>query len=79
MFLRSLLAETRLKVNEETQRTFVKSNESEIFTVPICVTKATYPLGNFTSEETTAVMVVKNLIELTIWSVAPVSIIQECL
>jgi hypothetical protein len=79
MILIRLLAEIRLKVKEGTHMTSVKIKESEIFTVSICVTKAIWPLDNFTCEETTEVIVVKYLIELTIWSVTPVSMIQGCL
>jgi len=79
MDLISLLAKIRLKVKEGTQRTSVKIKESENLTVPICVTKANWPLGNLTYEDTTAVIVVKWWVELTIWSVALVSMIQGCL
>jgi hypothetical protein len=66
MDLISLLVEIRLKEKEGTQRTSVKIKESEKLTVPICVTKANWPLGNLTCEDTTAVIVVKWWMELTI-------------
>ncbi len=75
----SLLAEIRLKEKEGTQRTLVKIKESENLTVPMCVTKANWPLGNLTWEDITAVIDVRWWMELTIWSVAPVSMIQGCL
>lgn len=60
MDLISFLAEIRLKEKEGTQMTSVKINESENLTVPIWVTKANWPLGNLTCEETTAVIVVND-------------------
>jgi hypothetical protein len=75
-FLVSLLAEIRLKEKEGTQRTFVRVNVAEILTVPIWVTSANDLLGNFTFLETVAVIDVKKVMELTMWSVAPVSMIQ---
>lgn len=47
-FLMSLLAEIRLKVNEGTHKTLVNVRVYEIVIVPMCVTEAIEPLGNFT-------------------------------
>ncbi len=76
IFLVSLLTDTRLKENEGTQRTLVKVRVEETLTVPMWVTVAKLPFGNFTNLETDAMWVVKYDVEQTIWSVAPVSRIQ---
>jgi len=72
----NLLAEIKLKEKEGTQRS-CKIRCLESLTVPIWVTMAKLPFGNFTREEMVAVIEVNNDIVLIIWSVAPVSIIQE--
>ena len=46
--LASWLTDMRLKLKDGTQRTLYKMRFSLILTVPICVTKATLPLGKFT-------------------------------
>jgi len=68
-----LLTEIKLKENEGMQRTSVKIKVSEILTVPIWVTAAYCPLGNFTVLEVIEVIEVNKEIEQIIWSVAPVS------
>jgi hypothetical protein len=73
----SLLAEMRLKVKEGTHKTSVNVRLSESLIVPMCVTAAMEPLGKWTDVETIAVIEVKKDGELTMWSVAPVSIIQD--
>ena len=75
-FLVSLLAEIRLNEKEGTQRTFVRVKVAEILTMPICVTSSNDPLGNFTFLETIVVIDIKKVMKLTIWSVAPMSMIQ---
>jgi hypothetical protein len=47
-FLRSLLAEIRLKLKEGTHKTSVNVRLSESLMVPMCVTDALAPLGKFT-------------------------------
>ena len=58
-FLISLLAEMRLKVKEGTHNTPLNVRFSKSVTIPMCVTIAIEPLGNFTCDEATAVMEVK--------------------
>ena len=59
------------------QSTFSKLNVGETCTVPTCVTLAISPLGNLLEIWTMEVIEVKNWIECTIWSVAPLSKIQS--
>lgn len=47
---------------------------SNIFTVPICVTRAVSPLERLTKVFRVAMTMVKQDTEYTIWYVAPVSI-----
>lgn len=58
---------------------WAKMKESEIFIVPMCVTKAKSPLDNLTNILTVEVIEVKRERELTIWLVSPLSRIQEFL
>ncbi len=64
--LTSLLTERRLKEKEGTHKTFVSAKCAEILTVPIWVTRANLPLGNFTLLEMVAVIDVKREMELII-------------
>jgi hypothetical protein len=73
----SLLTEMRLKWNEGTHKTFVKMREGESVTVPMCVIGTILPLGNSTLARMVEVMVLRHEMECTMWSVAPVSRIQE--
>jgi DNA-binding phage protein len=67
----------RLKEKDGTYRTFVRISVEDNLTVPICVTGTKFPFGSLTSLETEAITVVNNEKEQIIWSVAPVSMIQE--
>jgi len=77
MVLRILLDKIRLQENEGTHNTSVMINVFEILTLPICITKSNLPFSSLTCVEITAVIEVKSVIELTMWSVAPVSMIQD--
>jgi hypothetical protein len=55
-----LLAEIRLKVNDETHSTSVNVRFYEIKIVSMCITGTTELLGSLTKLETTAVIVVIN-------------------
>jgi hypothetical protein len=46
------------------------------WTVPMCVAKTCVPLGNSTGWEITKVILVKNEVQQTIWSDAPILMIQ---
>jgi hypothetical protein len=57
--------EIKFTENEGTQTTSVKIKVSVILTVPICVTKAYFSLGNLTDFETIEVMDVRKDTEQT--------------
>ena len=63
-FLINLLAEIRMKVKEETHNIPVNVRFSKSVTIPMCVTKAIEPLGNFICDEIVAIMDVKKDIQL---------------
>ncbi|KAM4121627.1 hypothetical protein ACB094_01G020100 [Castanea mollissima] len=67
----------RLKLKAGTQSTSYRIRASKILTVPIWVTKAISPLDKFTCVFRVEVIEVKQETECTIWSVAPVSMIQS--
>ena len=69
----------RLKVKEGTHKTSINVRFSESLIVPMCVTAAMELFGKFTYVDTIAVIEVKRDEELTIWSIAPISIIQKVL
>jgi len=71
----SLLTEMRLKEKDGTQRTSWRIKSCEIRTVPIWVIKASWPLGNLTYLDLSTEKLVKQEMELHMWSVAPVSTI----
>ncbi len=73
----NLLIEIRLKWKEGTHKTFVKINEEENLTVPMFVTGTKSSFGNSTVAWMVDVMVVRHEREWTMWSIAPVSNIQE--
>ena len=72
-----LLIETRLKEKDGMQRKFSRIKEAETRTIPMWVTLAMSPVDNLTKIWTEEVMVLKKVIEWTIWSVAPLSRIQS--
>ena len=72
----SLQIEIKLHEKLGMQSTFSKSNVGETCTVPTCVTLAISPLGNLIEIWIMEVIEVKNWIECTIWSVAPLPRIQ---
>jgi hypothetical protein len=74
--LNELANRRRLKENEGTYKTLVSVKCVEILTVPMWVTRANLPLGNFNLVEMVVVIEVKREMELIIWSVARVSIIH---
>ena len=73
----SLLIEIILKEKLGMQNTFSKTKVGDTWTVPTCVTLAISPLGNLIEIWTVEVMEVKNWVEWTMWSVAPLSRIQS--
>ena len=74
--LMSLLAEIRLKLKEGMHKTPISVRVFDIVIVPMCVTEAIEPLGSLTWVDTMAVMVVNIDEQLSMWPVAPVSLIQ---
>lgn len=75
----SLLTDNKLNENDGTHNTLIKLKELEILTMPMCVTYALWPLRSVTKVELTTKNEVKEEIELTMWSIAPVSMIQGAL
>lgn len=73
----SFLTNMRLKEKEGTYKALSRINDSDNFTVPRCVTGTQTPLGNFTEVFAIEMVVVKCERELTIWSLAALSTIQE--
>ena len=59
------------------QNTFSKTKVRDTWTVPMCVTLAISPSSNLIEIWTMEVMEVKNWVECTMWSVAPLSRIQS--
>ena len=78
-FLISLLTYIKLNEKEGIQSTSVRTKDSEILIVPMWVTEAYCPLGNLMNLEIAEVILVKNNMEHIMWSVAPISMIQEVL
>lgn len=70
-----LLTKMRLIEKDGTQRTFIRTNESENCMVPIWETGTEEPFGNLTVKSTAEGVEVKKMVEDTIWLVAPVSMI----
>ena len=75
--LASWLTERRLKLKEGTHKTLVSIRVLDTLTVPTCVTNVVSPFGRLTKVLRVAAIEVKHDIEWTIWSVAPLSIIQS--
>ena len=66
------LTEIKLKVKAQTLNTFSRTRLAVTWIVPMCVTTTLSPLGNWTKDEMELVILMNNLTEWTIWSVAPV-------
>ena len=67
----------RLKENEGTHKILSSIKLEESWTWPMWVTKTDSPLGSSTDIWVTKVIFVSKEIEWTMWSVAPLSIIQS--
>lgn len=70
------LTEIKLKPKEGTQNTLDKVKLVESLTVPMSVTDAYLPLSNLTWAFMEELIEVRKEIELTVWSVVPMSITQ---
>ena len=73
------LTEIKLKVKAGTYNTFSRAKLVVTWIVPMCVTTTLSPLGHWTKDKMELVVLVNNLIEWTIWFVAPVLRTQVCL
>lgn len=76
-FLIIHLTEIRLREKDGICKTICMIKKSKIFTTLTCVTRTQKSFGNFTEVLLREVMKVELEIELTIWLVALLSIIQE--
>ena len=70
----SLDTENKLKSKDGTHSTSMRTNDAVTGIEPIWVTMTNLPLGRLTLTLYATCIVVKNLVVVTIWSVAPVSI-----
>lgn len=66
-----------MNLNDGTQRKLCKISESDAQIAPTWVTNIVEPFGSVIDRELDKIMELKNEVESSIWSVAPVSTIQE--